>query len=160
MITTKYKMAEYQVPRLLWESLEGVLLAQGRVFVRDVARRLAVDEKELLRQVMPKDKIHVYLHDTQTEDMQCHAFVQTESVIHHCRRPVTLGSEYCFLHFRDRLRVHEHDHDETRHVQQLEASADRPSLWKRTDGTVINSKGEIVGMYNKDTAVLTLYEID
>lgn len=155
-------MAEYQVPRLLWESLEGVLLAQGRVFVRDIARRLAVDEKELLRQVMPKDKIQVYLHDTQTDDMQCHAFVQTDSVIHHCRRPVTLGSEYCFLHFRDRLHVnvHEHSRDTTTHVQQLEASGDRPTLWKRADGSVINAKGAIVGMYDKDTAVLTMYEMD
>jgi hypothetical protein len=151
-------MAEYQVPRLLWESLESVLLAQGRVFVRDIARRLAVDEKELLRQVMPKDKIHVYLHDTQTEDMQCHAFVQTDSVIHHCRRPVTLGSEFCFLHFRDRLHVH--SHDESDHVQQLETSADRPPLWKRADGSVINAKGDVVGMYNKETAVLTMYEMD
>lgn len=151
-------MAEYQVPRILWETLESVLLAQGRAFVKDVAKRLEVNEKELLRRVMPSSKISVYLHDTQTEDMQCHAFVQTGSVTHHCRRPVTLGSEFCFLHFRDRLRVIEPS--EACHVVQLANSPDRPPLWKCADGSVINSAGTIVGEYDTDSGTLTLFEVD
>ena len=152
------QMAEYQVPRILWETLESVLLAQGRAFVKDVAKRLEVNEKELLRQVMPSSKISVYLHDTHTEDMQCHAYVQTGSVTHHCRRPVTLGSEFCFLHVRDRLQVFEPS--ESSHVIQLAHSPDRPPLWKRPDGSVINAEGAVVGEYDTENNILTLFRTD
>ena len=33
---------EYKVPRLLWESLEAILLAQGKRYVREMAKTLKV----------------------------------------------------------------------------------------------------------------------
>lgn len=40
---------EYKVPRLLWENLESVLLAQSRKYICELAKRLNVSEKELLK---------------------------------------------------------------------------------------------------------------
>lgn len=149
---------EYQVPRILWESFESVLLAQGRIFVRECAKRLEVDEKELLRRVMPTSKINVYLFDTQSETLQCKAYINMNAILHHCRRPVVLGSEYCLQHRRDRLLIDEPSEDH--HVQRLHDAPDRPTLWKRHDNSVIDCHGNIVGTYNPDTSKLTLYQIE
>lgn len=151
-------MAEYQVPRILWESLESVLLAQGRIFVKDVARRLEVDEKELLRRVMPSSKVKVYLHDTQTESLQCQAFVHTDSVTHRCRCAVLLGKQFCTEHFRDRILVIEPSDENI--VERIQDEPGRPPLWKRYDNTVIDSKGNVRGKYSQDTGKLTLFEIE
>ena len=151
-------MAEYQVPRILWESLESVLLAQGRIFVKDIARRLEVDEKELLRRVMPSSKIKVYLHDTQTESLQCQAFTHTDSVTHRCRRPVLLGMPFCSSHFKDRLMVIEPPEENI--VERIQDAPDRPQLWKKHDNTVIDSKGNTKGYYDEYSGKLTLYEIE
>ena len=149
-------MSEYQIPRILWESLESVLLAQGRTFVKDAARRLQVDEKELLRRVMPSSKISVYLHDTQTETLQCTAYMNTNTVTHHCRRPVMLGSEFCLMHKNNRQLVL----SEEKEVQRIQDAADRPPMWKQEDGTVIDSHGNCMGIYSEDEAKLTLFVID
>lgn len=151
-------MAEYQVPRILWESLESVLLAQGRIFVKDIARRLEVDEKELLRRVMPSSKIKVYLHDTQTESLQCQAFIHTDIVTHRCRQPVLLGMPFCSHHFKDRLLIIEPPEENI--VERIQDAPDRPPLWRKFDKTVIDSKGHTKGQYNEYTGKLTLYEVE
>jgi hypothetical protein len=151
-------MAEYQVPRILWESLESVLLAQGRIFVKDIAKRLEVDEKELLRRVMPSSKVKVYLHDTQTENLQCQAFVHTDSVTHRCRRAVLLGQPFCAEHFRDRLLVIEPTEENI--VERIQDEPGRPPLWKRHDNTVIDSKGTVRGHYNEHSGKLILFEVE
>jgi hypothetical protein len=151
-------MSEYQVPRVLWESLESVLLAQGRLFVKDVAKRLDVDEKELLKKVMPSSKIKVYLHDTETEDLKCQAYIQTGVVKHHCRRPVVLGSEFCIIHRHTRVVMPELP--EENHVVKLEDSAERPQLWKRLDNSVIDSYGNCVGKYIEDSCKLILFKFE
>jgi hypothetical protein len=150
--------AEYQVPRILWESLESVLMAQGRQFVKECAKRLEVNEKELLKRVMPSSKISVYLQDTHSDTLQCKAFINVNSIIHHCRRPVALGCEYCYHHRRDRLAIEEPD--SKYHIERLQDAPDRPTLWKRSDNTVIDSQGNTVGIFDTDSGKLTLYTID
>jgi hypothetical protein len=150
--------AEYQVPRVLWESLESVLMAQGRQFVKECAKRLEVNEKELLKRVMPSSKVSVYLQDTHTDTLQCKAFININSIIHHCRRPVSLGCEYCYHHRRDRLTVEEPD---PKHfIERLQDASDRPTLWKRSDNSVIDSQGNRIGTYDPDSGKLTLYSIE
>lgn len=150
--------AEYQVPRLLWETFESVLLAQGRIFVKDVAKRLEVNEKELLRRVMPSSKIKVYLHDTSTDSLLCQAFVQTGIIMHHCRKPVSLGCEFCSLHRTTRYFTG-HDVTEENYVQRIEDSPDRPALWKCKDGSVIDYDGNVRGYYEEEGDKLVLFEI-
>lgn len=149
---------EYQVPRILWESLESVLIAQGRQFVKECAKRLEVNEKELLKRVMPSSKITVYLQDTHSETLQCKAFINVNSLIHHCRRPVTFGSEYCFQHRRDRLIIEEPE--SKYHVERLQDASERPTLWKRSDNKVIDVHGNIIGEYDDESSKLTLYLIE
>ena len=151
-------MAEYQVPRILWESLESVLLAQGRIFVKDIAKRLEINEKELLRKVMPSSKVKVYLHDTQTESLQCLAYIHTGSITHHCRRPVILGSQFCVSHVKDRLLILEPSEEGM--VERIQDAPGRPPLWRRPNGRVIDTKGDVVGRYNSDTSMLTLFMIE
>lgn len=150
--------AEYQVPRILWESLESVLLAQGRSFVKDCAKRLDINEKELLRRVMPVSKINVYLHDTTSDSLQCKAYIHMGAITHHCRRPVALGAEFCVQHRRDRLIIDPPSEDQ--HVQKLQDDSERPTLWAKTDGTVINSYGNSIGTYDNSTGKLRIYTID
>ena len=150
-------MAEYRVPRLLWESLESVLLAQGRLFVKDLAKRLEVPEKELLKRVMPSSKINVYLHDTHTDTLQCRAHVQVNNVTSRCRMAVAIGSEYCKHHITHRPLIIENS--ETMHLQKIADGNDRPPLWVKKDGVVINSLGECMGTYDHDTGRLVLYSV-
>jgi hypothetical protein len=150
---------EYKVPRLLWESLEAVLLAQGKRFVRDLAKTLEVPEKELLKQVFPsKDSLQVTLHDTQSVSLQCEAFEQTDVMIHRCGKPVDLGSTFCSGH-----RYHRPTVVTTSTVEyvKLRDGADRPSLWlRKSDNHVVDAKGSVRGLFCPESATLQLFEIE
>ena len=64
--TKEYK--EYKVPRLLWENLESVLLAQSKRYNGELAKRLGVSEKELQKKVLPtSDTLKVTIQDNQAE---------------------------------------------------------------------------------------------
>ena len=63
---------EYKVPRLLWENLESVLLAQSKRYIGELAKRLGVSEKELTKRVLPtSDSLKVIIQDTHAECNQC-----------------------------------------------------------------------------------------
>ena len=150
----------YKVPRLLWESLAAVLLAQGKRFVRDLAKTLEVPEKELLKQVFPtKDSLQVTLHDTQSMSLQCEAFHQTEAMVHRCGKPVDLGSTFCGGH-----RVHRPTVavvPTTIEYIKLRDGADRPSLWlRKSDNHVVDAKGSVRGLFCQESATLQLFEIE
>ena len=145
---------EYKVPRLLWESLEAVLLAQGKRYVRDMAKTLKVNEKELLKQVFPtKDAIKVTLHDTTTASLQCTAYLPGQ-IVHLCRKPVLLGSTFCESHQRTRPLV-----TIPANLEKLADDGTRPPLWTQADGTVIDATGSSCGLYNKDRSKLVLFEV-
>jgi len=151
---------DYKVPRLLWESLEAVLLAQGKRFVRDLAKTLEVPEKELLRQVFPtKDSLQVTLHDTQSSSLQCEAFQQTEAMVHRCGKPVDLGSTFCSAH-----RIHRPTvvpAPGTTEYVKLRDGVDRPSLWvRKSDHHVVDAKGSVRGLFCQESATLQLFEIE
>ena len=152
---------EYKVPRLLWESLEAVLLAQGKRFVRDLAKTLEVPEKDLLKQVFPsKDSLHVTLHDTQSLSLQCEAFEQTESMIHRCGKPVDLGSTFCSGHRVHRPTVAPTTDATTEYIK-LRDGADRPSLWlRKSDNHVVDAKGSVRGLFCQESGTLQLFEIE
>jgi hypothetical protein len=151
-------MNEYKVPRLLWESLESVMMAQGRIFVKDIAKRLKVNEKELLRKVFPSsESIKVYIHDTHTDTLQCSAHIQDDTVIQHCRRPVQCGSEYCYEHQTKRMMLSNIGYME---VHKLQDAPERPSLWVRNRTEVVDSTGKVIGRWNPDTNKLTIFVFD
>lgn len=146
---------EYKVPRLLWESLEAVLLAQGKRYVRDMAKTLKVNEKELIKRVFPtKETLNITIHDTQTMSLQCSAYVP--GVLNQlCRKPVELGSEFCLAHRTLRPTI---IGEAT--LEKIVDEATRPSLWVQADGSVIDNRGQQSGIFNKNRNRLILFQIE
>ena len=145
---------EYKVPRLLWESLEAVLLAQGKRYVRDIAKTLKVNEKELLKQVFStKDAVKIALHDTTTASLQCSAYLPGQ-IVHLCRKPVLLGSIFCESHQQVRPFI-----TIPANLEKLADDGSRPPLWTQADGTVLDATGSPCGIYNKDRSKLVLFEV-
>ena len=148
---------EYKVSRLLWENLEATLLAQGKRFVKDIAKTLQVSEKELIKQVFPtKDAFKVAIYDSNVESNQCSAYV-TGTVTHICRRPILTGSTFCASHVTARYTVTATE--DTVQLQKLQDGPARPTLWLQSDGCVLDSAGVVCGIYNSDKSKLTLFEI-
>jgi hypothetical protein len=149
----------------MWESLEAVLQAQGKKYVREVARALEVDPKELIRQVFAKDAVPVILHDTASHTLECSAYVQERgtassaksTMARLCRRPVQLGSEFCSHHLLSRPTVVTEAATET--VRRLQDDPTRPTLWTHEDGRAVDVAGKTLGFYDTETGALTLFEI-
>jgi len=146
----------FKVPRLLWESFESTLLAEGKRFVRDIAKTLKVPEKELIKRVFPtNDALHVHLHDTHTETLDCMAFTEASSseVARRCRHPVQLGTEYCLAHATRRPLFLP-----APPIRKLQDHPGRPSLWVQADGTVVNEQGTPCGTFSEETGKLLLLQ--
>jgi hypothetical protein len=150
---------DIKVPRLLWESLQAVLEAQGKKYVREMAKALEVDPRDLVKKVFDgKDGVRVILHDTATDSLECAAYVQDKAVTRMCRRPVQLGSEFCSHHIVSR--PHVAATAETAEIRKLQDDPARPSLWVHPDGRAVDIHGKVQGFYNTDTGALTLLQIE
>ena len=148
---------EYKVDRALWESLESVFQMRGRAYVRELARRLEVDEKELVRRVFgPQGKIAVAMTDAGLDSTSCTAYIRTSTVVHHCRRPVQTGTAFCPCHQTVRPNVVETATGAVV-LRKLADAADRESLWVTEDGTVINCDGVVRGTYDGEKGRLRLF---
>lgn len=172
-------MPDYVVPRVLWESFNSVLLAQSRQYVKELAKRLKVPEKELMKKVLPTaDSIRVYMHDTQTEDLQCIADIQEGVIIHKCGRPVLLGTSHCSEHHLpshismstntqhspvqtiesvERIIQSDDINDESR-IQAINMNIPK-KLWTTKENVVIDATGRTIGYYDEDDSKLQLFKI-
>lgn len=152
--------SEYRVDRNLWESLEGVFQMHGRIYVRDLAKRLQVDEKELIRKVFGTDsKMRVTMIDSSVDSSCCQAYIRSGAIVHHCRKPVCIGSSYCSTHQVVRPTIVENITGVTT-LRKLADSPDRESLWVKEDGEVIGADGTTKGHYNEETNKLQLFIIN
>ena len=146
---------EYKVPRLLWENFESVLLAQSKRYIGELAKRLGVPERELVKKVLPtSDSLKVIIQDTQAECNQCKAYVQQDKLTVFCRKATAYGSEYCSFHRNKRMLVIEGTNPIT--IQKVKDINTMESLWA-SDSTLYNSNGEVVGKINKDTGKIKLF---
>jgi hypothetical protein len=134
---------DYKVNRLVWETFEAILLAQGKRFVKDMAQTLLVDEKVLLRTVFPtRDAFKVSIQDS--EATTCMAFQPlSDAVIGRCRRPVQTGSVFCLHHQIRRPLVAPTITTAT--IRKLQDAPDRPALWLLPDQSIIDSEGTVRG---------------
>ena len=147
MYATKMSI-EYKVPRLLWENLESVLLAQSKRYIGELAKRLGVPEKELLKRVLPtSDSLKVIIQDTQSDTNQCKAYIQNEKLTMFCKKPTAYGCEYCAFHRNKRMVVIEGTNPVQ--LQRLKDMNDMEPLWT-SDTTLYNSTGDLVGKINKN----------
>jgi len=149
-------MTEYKVPRILWENLESVLLAQAKRYIGELAKRLKVPEKELIKRVLPtSDTIKVIIQDTQSELNQCKAYIQNDKLTIFCRKPVAYGCDYCTFHRNKRMLVIEGTNPVP--IQRLKDTNITSPLWVNTN-TLYNSSGDIVGKMKDDKIKLFVYE--
>ena len=160
---------EYQIPRYLWESFEAVIKAQSVLYVKELAKRLRVSEKELVKRVLPsagKDDarvVSVTLIDTASDVNQCCARVLHDEITTYCRRPVAHLSEYCPLHqFRRPLVLPpSEDAPVTTEVQRVDDSPDYPVQWVTTDRAriLLDSKGHQQGYYRPSKQKVVLFHV-
>lgn len=149
---------EYKVPRLLWENMESVLLAQSKRYVAELARRLGVPEKDLLKRVLPSsDSLKIVIQDTQSETNHCRAFLQHDKLTVLCRRPVAYGCHYCTLHRHKRMLIIEDTKPEP--IQRVKDVDTMPPTWIVRENTLINSNGEVIGKLNRSTSTIKLFVI-
>ncbi len=148
---------EYKVPRILWESLESVLLASSRQYVSEIARRLEIPEKELIKRVLPSsDSLKVYIQDSKTEINQCRAYIQHYKLTVYCRKSVAQGCEFCPIHKNKRMMIMS-DTTIPLNVQKITDRNDMPPMWITNDNKVVNSRYEQIGVINKEKSKLKMF---
>jgi len=149
---------EYKVPRILWENLESVLLAQSKRYISELAKRLEVSEKELIKRVLPSsDSLKVIIQDTQSEYNQCKAYIQNDKLTVFCRKVTAHGSDYCAFHRNKRMTV-----ISGTNPVELKRIKDRnmnEPLWA-TNNTIYNINGNIAGKIDKNKETLKLFIIE
>lgn len=146
---------EYKVPRVLWENLESVLLAQSKRYIAELAKRLAVSEKELLKRVLPTtDSLKIIIQDSQAESNRCKAYVQHDKLTVFCKKPVLSGCEYCPFHRNKRMTVIQGTNPIE--LERLKDTNTLPPLWVN-ENNLYNSSGDLVGKINKDTGKIKMF---
>jgi hypothetical protein len=144
---------EFKVPRLLWENLESVLYAHSKRYIIELAQRLKVSEKELLKQVLPSsDKCIVTMLDSQAESNQCKAYIQHDKMTIYCKKPVAYHSEYCLFHRNKRMHVVEGTQPLT--IQRVKDRNHMEPMWIQEDTKLIQSDGSLVGRVNHSQSIM------
>ncbi len=150
--------SEYKVNRILWESLESILYAHSVKYVREVAKKLEIPEKELIKRVIPSsDSLKVYIQDTNNETTQCKAYIQDSKLTVLCRKPVAYNCEYCSLHKNKRITLIKETDPEF--IQKIKDRSDINSVWVNSTNNLINSNGDIIGKINKVKQKITIYSL-
>jgi hypothetical protein len=148
---------EYKVPRLLWENFESVLLAQSKRYIAELAKRLGVPDKELIKKVLPtSDSLKVLIQDTQAECNQCKAYIQHDKLTVHCRKTTAYGSEFCALHRNRRMIVI--DGMNPVQLQRLKDIHTMGPLWVN-ENTIYNSTGEVAGKINHSDEKVKIFVV-
>ncbi len=146
---------EYKVPRFLWENLESVLLAQSKRYVTELAKRLDICEKELIRKVLPSsDSLKVIIQDSHAESCQCKAYLQNDKLTVFCRKPVIYGTEFCALHRTKRMTVIEGT--SPKEVQRVKDKSTMGPVWI-ANNIIVNTTGNMIGKVNKSTGKIKIF---
>jgi hypothetical protein len=146
---------EYKVPRFLWENLESVLLAQSKRYVAELAKRLGVPEKDLIKKVLPSaDSLKVIIQDNQAECSQCKAYVQHDKLTVFCRKATAYGSEFCPFHRNKRMIVVEGTNPIQ--LQRVNDINTMEPLWVAKN-TLYNSSGDVVGKIDKESGKMKMF---
>jgi hypothetical protein len=149
---------EYKVPRLLWENFESVLLAQSKRYICELAKRLGVPERDLIKKVLPSsDSLSVIIQDTQSECNQCKAYIQHDKLTIYCRKSTVYGSEFCSFHRNKRMLVV--DGTNPIQLQRVKDINSLEPMWIN-DTTLYNKTGQVIGKINKESNKIKLFVID
>ena len=87
------------VPKVLWDELENALMIKSKELIKDIAKVLRQDEKQLWQEFRSKKtQLHLIEIETNQEEYQCTAFVCSTPVAHRCRKAVLFGKTVCPEH--------------------------------------------------------------
>lgn len=149
---------EYQIPRILWENMESILMAQARNFVKEMAHRLHVPEKDLLRAVLPShDSVNIVIQDTNHASTQCKAYVQRDKLTIQCKQPTAHLTEFCPVHQRHRTNIIKGGGAIP--IQRIKARGDMEPLWVVKETELIRSNGTQAGRIQPNKERILLYQI-
>lgn len=158
MSTISNCIMEYKVPRILWENFESVLLAQTKRYIAELANRLHVSEKELLKRVLPRsDSLKVIIQDSQSESNRCKAYVQQDQLTVFCKKPVAYQSEFCPVHRARRMTII--DGTAPVAIQKIKDRNDMEPMWIQ-DRQIIRSDGSTIGHICPSKQTMTLFILD
>lgn len=147
---------EYKVRRVLWESLESVLLAESKKYVGELARRLQLPEKELIRRVLPSsDSLKVYIQDSTITTNQCQAFIQDDEITSYCRKPIVYGSDFCHFHRTKRMTVIKEMPSII--VKRIKDRPDCDNMWIDDKNNLLNSKGITIGKISHNNSKIKIF---
>jgi len=145
---------EYKVPRVLWENLEAVLLAQSKKYIEELANRLQVSAKELQKRVMPSaDNMRVMLQEV--KEGNCQAYIQQGNFTVLCRKPIHT-SIYCSEHQIHRLVVIP---EKAVPIQRVKDIDSLPAMWKKGN-ELYHANGSLAGKINEDEQKIKIYCIE
>ena len=151
-------LIEYKVPRILWENFESILLAQSKRYIGELAKRLNVPEKELVKRVLPtSDTLKVLIQDSQAECNQCKAYIQHDKMTVYCKKTVAYNSEYCSFHRNKRMHVVEGTNPVE--IQRVKDKSNMNVLWINKN-LLLNSNGQMVGKINKNKNKISMFLIE
>lgn len=149
---------EYKVSRYLWENFECVLKAQAKRYVAELAKRLHVSEKELIKKVLPtEDSLKVIIQDSNNDSNQCTAYVQHDHLTVFCRKPVAYQSNFCAVHRNHRMMVMEGTQPTA--IYKIKDVAHLPPMWQM-EQTLINSQGNMIGKINREEQKMKIFVIE
>lgn len=151
----KAAMLEYKVPRILWENLESVLLAQSKRFIGEMAKRLGVPERELQKRVLSSaDSLKIIMMDSQAESNQCKAYIQHGEMTEFCRKAVAYQSEFCQMHRQQRMTLIPGKTPTV--VEKIKDRNTMEPLWKRGH-ILLNAQGQTVGTIQSSQEKLKIF---
>jgi len=154
-LESKVAMLEYKVPRILWENLEAVLLAQSKRFIGEMAKRLGISERELQKKVLPSsDSLKIIMMDSQAESNQCKAYIQHGNMTEFCRKAVAYQSEFCPIHRHQRMTLIPGKMPVV--VEKIKDRNTMEPLWKK-DHLLLNAHGQTVGTIQPNKGKLKLF---
>ena len=141
--------------RLLWENFESVLLAQSKRYIEELAKRLGVPDKELLKKVLPtSDSLKVIIQDTHAESNQCKAYIQYDKFTIYCKKVTAYGCEYCSFHRNKRMTVIEGT--APIQLQRVKNVPTLEPLWI-SNNSLYNSNGYLVGKINRENGKVKIF---
>lgn len=146
---------EYKVPRVLWENLESVLLAQSKRYIGEIAKRLGIPERDLQKRVLPSaDSLKIMIMDSQAETNQCKAYIQHGEITEFCRKAVAYHSEFCPIHRQQRMTLI--PGKEPIVVEKVKDRNTMEPLWKKGH-LLLNAQGDIVGTIQPNQERIKLF---
>lgn len=84
------------VPKVIWDELENALMIKSKELIKEIAKVLRQDEKQLWQAFRSKKtQLHLLELDSNQEDYTCTALVCDTPIAHRCRKPVLFGKSVC-----------------------------------------------------------------